>query len=349
VAIERDFASDNSSGVHPAVLEAITAANVGHAAGYGEDEYTQRVARQVAAEFGERARVLFVWGGSGANVLCLRAACRPWQAVLCSQMAHINVDEGGAPEAIGGLKLLSAPAADGRLASPQVARLIARLGDEHAVQPGVVSLTQSTEVGTVYSPAQIAEIAALAHDRGLVVHIDGARLANAAAFLGVSLRALTTEVGADIVSFGGTKNGLLGAEAVVLLDERLADGILYLRKQTLQLASKMRFLAAQFDALMGDQLWLRNARHANAMATRLAGALAGAPGVRVTHPVHSNAVFATLPEHALAELHRRFSFHTWDETIGEARWMCSWDTTEDDVDALAGAVLDLVGHPLPVS
>jgi threonine aldolase len=324
------------------VLEAIAAANEGHVFGYGHDQYTRSVQERVEHEFGGQARAFFVWGGGAANILCLRAACRPWQAVICTDVAHINVDECGASEAIAGLKLLSTPGPDGRLTAEIVERMIARVGDEHAVQPGLVSLTQCSELGTVYSVADIDAISALAHARGLLVHIDGARLANAAAALGTSLRAITTDAGVDIVSFGGTKNGLLGAEAVVVLSEQLADGFEYLRKQNGQLASKMRFLAAQFDALMRDQLWLRNAVQANAMAARLAAAIDGAPGLRVTRPVETNAVFATLPAPAREALHERFAFYPWDESIGEVRWMCSWDTTEGDVDEFATAIRDVL-------
>jgi threonine aldolase len=338
VQSRRGFASDNSATVHPAVLDAITAANRGHAFGYGHDDYTRAVEERVAREFGDGARAFFVFNGSGANVLCLRAACRAWQAVICAANAHINVDECAAPEAVAGVKLLSTPAPDGKLTPELIEQLIARVGDEHAVQPGVVSLTQCTELGALYTLEEVRAITRLAHDQGLLVHVDGARLANAAAALDSSLSAVTSQVGVDIVSFGGTKNGLLGAEAVVVFGDRLADGFDYLRKQTLQLASKMRFLAAQFDALMRDQLWRANADSANRMAARLAGAVDGATGLRITRPVQTNAVFATLPAEASRTLRERFDFYPWDESIGEVRWMCSWDTTEDDVDEFAAAI-----------
>jgi threonine aldolase len=323
-------------------MEAIAAVNEGHTFAYGHDPYTRAVQERVQHEFGPGARAFFVFNGSAANVLCLRAACRPWQAVICAATAHINVDECGASEALAGLKLLSAPTTDGKLTPAIVDGLIERVGDEHAVQPRLVSLTQCTELGTVYTVDDTRAISALAHERGLLVHVDGARLANAAAALGSSLRAITADAGVDIVSFGGTKNGLLGAEAVVMLTDWLADGFEYLRKQTLQLASKMRFIAAQFDALMGDQLWLRNASWANAMAARLAAAVEDVPGLRITRPVQTNAVFATLPAEARATLHERFDFYPWDESIGEVRWMCSWDTTEGDVDAFAAAIRDVL-------
>jgi threonine aldolase len=334
----RGFASDNAATIHPEVLAAIAEANAGHAFGYGHDAYTQAVEARFAEEFGARAQTFFVFNGSGANVLCLRAACRPWHAAIVADTAHLGVDEGGAPEAIAGVKLLTAPHRDGKLTPELIEPLIARVGDEHAVQPRLISITQSTELGTLYTAEEIREIAILAHRHGMVLHMDGARLANAAAALGVSLRAITTDVGVDLLSFGGTKNGALLGEAVVALEPDLADGLLYLRKQTLQLASKMRFLAAQFDALLTDELWRRSAAHANAMAQRLAGAVADLPGVQITRPVQANGVFALLPPAVIAALQERFDFYTWDESAGEVRWMCSWDTTEQDVDAFAAAV-----------
>jgi threonine aldolase len=334
----RGFGSDNAATIHPDVLAAIARVNVGHAPGYGHDEFTRRVERLFAEHFGVDASAHLVFNGSGANVLSLRAACRPWEAVICTESAHLNVDEGGAPEAIAGVKLLTVRPEHGKLTPELVERRIERIGDEHAVQPRVVSISQCSELGTVYSPQEVAALAALAHASGLLLHMDGARLSNAAAALEVPFRTLTADAGVDVVSFGGTKNGLLGGEAVVVLNPELDAGVPYLRKQSLQLASKMRFLAAQFEALLTDELWLRCARQANAMATRLAGAVEGLAGLQITHPVQSNAVFATLPAHALATLQDQFAFYVWDERRGEARWMCSWDTTEDDVDTFAAAV-----------
>jgi threonine aldolase len=338
----RGFASDNSATVHPEVLAAIAAVNAGHAFGYGHDDYTRGVEERLAAQFGSDARAFMVFNGTAANVLCLRAACRPWQAVICAASSHLNVDECGAPEGIAGVKLLTEATEHGKLTPELVERRIARIGDEHAVQPRVVSISQCTELGTVYGVVEVRDVVSVAHDHGLVVHMDGARLANAAAALGVSLRALTGDLGVDILSFGGTKNGLLGGDAVVVLEPRLADGFEYLRKQSLQLASKMRFLAAQFDALLTDSLWQRSASNANAMAARLAAAVRGVPGLEITRPVQTNAVFATLPAAATATLQEQFAFYVWDETIGEVRWMCSWDTTEDDVAGFAKAVADVL-------
>jgi threonine aldolase len=332
----RGFASDNSATIHPAVLAAIARVNVGHTFGYGHDDYSWDVATRVAACFGEQARAFFVFNGTGANVVCLRAVCRPFAAVICADTAHLNVDECGAPEAIAGVKLLTVPGVDGKLTPEAVMRRVARVGDEHAVQARVVSISQCTELGTLYTQEEIRELAAVAHERGLLLHIDGARLSNAAAALGVSLAEVAA--GADLISFGGTKNGLLGAEAVVLVNSEVANEFDYIRKQSLQLASKMRFLAAQFDALLADELWLRCARQANAMATRLAAAVEGAPGLTITRPVQTNAVFAKLPSAVIGALKWDFPFYTWDEDANEVRWMCSWDTTEDDVDGFAAAV-----------
>ena len=339
----RGFASDNASTIHPEVLAAIEAANRGHVYGYGHDPLSEALSERFSEEFGGRALAYPVWGGSAANVLSLRACCRPWEAVICAPSAHLNVDECGAPESIAGVKLLAAEAEHGKLTPEAVERSIARVGDVHAVQPRVVSISQCTELGTVYTVEEVRRLSELAHARGLLLHVDGARLANAAAALGVSLRALSAEAGVDVLSFGGTKNGLLGAEAVVFLEPALADGFEYLRKQSLQLASKMRFLAAQLTALLSDQLWLRNAAHANAMAALLAERVREIPAVRITRPVQTNAVFAQLESGAIAELQRRHDFYTWDEAVGEVRWMCSWDTTEADVEEFAGAVRAAVG------
>jgi threonine aldolase len=334
----RGFASDNSATIHPDVLAAIARVNVGHTFGYGHDDYTIGVEARVAGAFGPDASAFFVFNGTGANVAALRAAARRFEGVICAETAHLNVDECGAPEAMAGLKLLTVPGVDGKLTPDLVESRIARVGDEHAVQPHVVSISQCTELGTLYTPSETRALAEVAHSHDLLLHVDGARLSNAAAALGVSLAATTADVGVDVVSFGGTKNGLLGAEAVVLLNPALARDFLYIRKQSMQLASKMRFLAAQFDALLADDLWLRCASHANAMAARLASALRDVPGLEITRPVETNAVFAVLPPAVTVALQRDWPFYVWDEVIGEVRWMCSWDTTEEDVDGFAAAV-----------
>ena len=332
----RGFASDNSATIHPDVLAAIARVNVGHAFGYGHDGYSWEVGRRVAELFGDQAQAFFVFNGTGANITCLRAVCRPFSAVIFADTAHLNVDECGAPEAIAGVKLLTVPGVDGKLTPEAVMRRVARVGDENAVQARVLSISQCTELGTLYTQEEVRELAAVAHERGMQLHVDGARLSNAAAALGLPLGEVAG--GADLISFGGTKNGLLGAEAVVLLNSDVANEFMYIRKQSLQLASKMRFLAAQFDALLTDELWLRCAAHANAMAARLAAAAADAPGLTITRPVQTNAVFAKLPPAVIGELRRDFPFYVWEEDANEVRWMCSWDTTEEDVDGFAVAV-----------
>src|SRR4051812_6088391 len=339
---EHSFSSDNYAGALPEVIDAIAAANRAHAPSYGSDEWTARAEARFRDHFGADARAYLVLNGTGANVVALRALTKPWDAVVCAETAHLNVDECGAPEQVAGIKLLTVPTRDGRLTSELVAPRLARFGDEHAVQPRVVSITQSSELGTVYTIEETRALADQAHEHGMLLHVDGARLANAAAALDLPLRALTTDAGADAVSFGGTKNGLVIGEAVVLLRPDLGDGIDYLRKQSMQLASKMRFLAAQFDALLEDDRWRRGAAHANAMARRLADAVAGVPGVRVTQRVDANGVFAVLPPGAAEQLQRRWRFYVWDEATGEVRWMCSWDTTPDDVDAFAADVRSTV-------
>jgi threonine aldolase len=343
----KGFASDNYAGAHPEVLAAITDANAGHAAAYGADPWTEHALELLREHFGEHASSYLVFNGSAANVLSFRALCRPWESVVCAAGAHVNVDEGGAPERIAGVKLHGLPTLDGKLTPELVESQLGRIGDEHAVQPRVVSVTQSTEVGTRYTPYELSALAHLAHERGLLLHVDGARLANSAVALDVPLRAITTDVGVDAVSFGGTKNGLLFGEAVIFLRPGLDEGFAFLRKQTLQLASKGRFLGAQFVALLETGLWRRSAAHANAMAARLAAALVDVPGVRVTQPVQANGVFAVIPPGAAAEVRADWPFYAWNEEAGEVRWMCSWDTTPEEVDAFATAIARACRASLP--
>jgi threonine aldolase len=338
----RGFASDNYAGVLPEVLAALAAANEGHAPAYGADPWTERAEGRFREHFGAEAQPFLVFNGTGANVIALRALTRPYDAVICAESSHLNVDECGAPERIGGVKLLTVEAPDGKLTPALVGPRLGRFGDEHAVQPRVVSISQSTELGTVYEPGEVRALAEQAHAHGMLLHVDGARLANAAAALDVPLRALTTDAGVDALSFGGTKNGVICGEAVVLLRPGLAEGMPYLRKQSMQLASKMRFLAAQLEVLLRDDLWLRAARHANAMARRLADAVADVDGVALTQAVQANALFALLPPGVAERLQQRWPFYVWDEGTGEVRWMCSWDTTEEDVDAFAADVREAV-------
>jgi threonine aldolase len=342
----RGFASDNHSGAHPEILAAIEAANDGHAPAYGEDRFTAAVAERFRDHFGPDGDAFLVFNGSGANVACIDATTRGYEAVICTDTAHMNVDECGAPERIAGAKLLTVATEHGKLAAEDVRRWEAKRGDEHFAQPRLVSISQATELGTVYTPDEIRTIADAAHELGMLLHVDGARLANAAAALGVSLREITTDVGVDLLSFGGTKNGLLFGDAVVFLRPELADGFEFVRKQLGQLASKMRFVAAQFDALLGGDLWLRNASHANEMATRLAEAVATIDGVEIVHPVEANAVFARLPRPAIDRLLEAWPserpFYIWDEETDEVRWMCGWDTAAEDIDAFASAVRDAI-------
>jgi len=336
----RGFASDNYAGIHPEILEAIARANGGHQVAYGADVYTQHLQGVFQQHFGADATAYPVFNGTGANVISLQAMTERWDAVICAESAHINVDECGAPERVGGLKLLAVPTSQGKLTPELVERAAGGRGDEHRAQPRVVSITQSTELGTCYSADEIAAIVEVAHASGLTVHLDGARIANAAASLGAPLRRFTTDVGVDVVSFGGTKNGMMIGECVVVLNPEAVRGMPFLRKLSMQLASKMRFVSVQFDALLSGDLWLRNARHSNAMAARLAAAVRGVDGVEVQRPVEANSVFAILPAAVTQRLQGRYPFYVWDEQSGEVRWMTSFDTTEADVDGFAAALRD---------
>jgi threonine aldolase len=343
------FNSDNYAPVLPEVMAALAAVNEGHAPAYGNDAVTARVEARLRELFGEQAHGFLVLNGTGANVVALRSMLKPWQGAVVAESAHLNVDEGGAPEALAGIKLLSVATPDGKLTPELVATRIVRIGDEHAIQPGVVSVTQTTELGTLYTVEELSALADQAHANGMQLHVDGARLGNAAAALGVPLRAITTDIGVDAVSFGGTKAGLMLGEAVVLLRPELAPALPYLRKQSMQLASKMRFVAAQFEALLDGEAWRRAASHANAMAARLAEAVRAIPGVELTQAVQANVVFATLPRAATEALQREWGFYTWDERTGEVRWMCSWDTRPEEVDAFAAAIAAAVAGVRPLS
>ncbi len=338
MSLPREFASDNTAPVHPAVFAAMHAANSGPATAYGDDPWSARAREWFQGEFGPATAVFFAWNGTGANVVSLRALSRPWQAVICTAQAHIQVDECGAPELFTGCKLIDVPTADGKLTPELIRTASIGIGDEHHVQPAVVSLTQVTEYGTVYSREELIVLCRTAHDLGMTVHMDGARIANAAAALQLPLAAITKEVGVDILSFGATKNGGMGAEAIVVFDPALAGELKFLRKQSGQLASKMRFLAAQFLALAEQDLWLRNARHANAMAQRLATGVRGISGVRITQAVEGSAVFAVLPRSVTEQLQQQFHFYLWDAAKNEVRWMTSWATSEADVDEFVAAI-----------
>nr|WP_211368108.1 low specificity L-threonine aldolase [Microbacterium rhizomatis] len=340
----RGFASDNYSGIHPEVLAAIAAANDGHQIAYGEDAYTTRLQEVFAAHLGEGVEAFPVFNGTGANVVGLQSMLPRWGAVIAASTAHINVDEGGAPERVAGIKLLTVPTDDGKLTPDLIDREAWGWGDEHRAQPLVVSITQSTELGTLYSVDEIRTIADHAHRLGMRLHMDGARISNAAAALGVPLRAFTRDAGVDVMSFGGTKNGAMLGEAVVVLDAEASAGLTFLRKLDMQLSSKMRFVSAQLIALLEGDLWMRNAAHSNAMAQRLrAGVEAGIAdgsitGVAFTQPTQANGVFATLPDGVADRLRESFRFYDWDASKNEVRWMCSFDTTEQDVDDFIAAI-----------
>jgi threonine aldolase len=340
----RGFASDNYAGVHPEVLAALALANGGHQISYGEDEYTAHLQDVFRSHFGERAEAFPVFNGTGANVVALQALLPRWGAVIAAETAHFNVDECGAPEKVAGIKLLTVPTPDGKLTPELIDRQAWGWGDEHRAQPLAVSITQSTELGTLYTAEEIRAICDHAHERGMLVHVDGSRLANAAASLDLPLRAFTTDAGVDVLSFGGTKNGLLMGEAVVVLNPDAVKNILFLRKMSMQLASKMRFLSVQFEALLSGDLWLRSAGHANAMARRLEAAVRDIDGVEVVRPVQANAVFAILPREVSERLQKSYRFYFWNEHTGEVRWMAAFDTTEADIDNFAAAIAEEMGR-----
>ena len=338
----RHLASDNWAGAHPEVLAAISRVNTGHVSSYGFDDYTKEIAARLGDELKAEA-VHFVFSGTGANVLSLETLARTHNAVICADTAHVQTSECGALEKHVGCKLLPVATSDGKLDRDGIARHLHHIGNEHHVQPSAVSISQATEYGTVYTRNEIEVIAGFAHDHGLKLHMDGARLANAAAFLDVSLRDLTSGADVDVLSLGATKNGALAAEAVVFFDASLAKQFEYQRMQAMQLSSKMRFIAAQFDALFTDELWLRSARHANRMAQLLEQELIGLPGVRITQRVQANEVFAVLPREMIAALQEVCWFQVWREEISEARFVCSFDTSEEDVRRFGANARELAG------
>ncbi|UJA21795.1 threonine aldolase [Thermoleophilia bacterium SCSIO 60948] len=345
----RGFASDNHAGAHPEVLAALNSANTGYASAYGDDAWTEAAREVFRDQLGPDAEAFFVFNGTAANVLSLEAvAPRSRQAVICAESAHLNVDEAGAPERHAGLKLLARPTPHGKLSVADIAHWDGNHGDVHRGQPIAVTITQSTELGTVYSLDEIRALADAAHERDMLLHIDGSRIGNAAASLGCTLRETTTDAGADVVSFGGTKSGMVFGEAVVFLRPGLSDLFEVGRKAGMQLASKMRFVAAQFEAMLGpSELWLLGATHANEMAGRLAAAVRDLDGLEITHPVEANAVFATLPQTAIDRLHSELgehAFYVWDFDTREVRWMCSWETTAEDVDRFAERVAAALGQ-----
>ncbi|MGP0021692.1 MAG: threonine aldolase family protein [Candidatus Sulfotelmatobacter sp.] len=348
----RSFASDNNAGVHPEVLDAIARANQGHVVAYGDDRYTRSALAKFEEHFGAGIDVFFTFNGTGANVLGLQALNRPYHAVLCSDYAHIYSDECGAPEKHTGCKLIPLPHQDGKITLDSVRHAYHGIGDQHHVQARVISITQSTEMGTVYQPEEIQVLARFAHEHEMFLHVDGARIANAAASLGQTLRQGTRDLGVDVLSFGGTKNGIMGGEAVVFFNRatsnpkpsnpKLSADFLYLRKQGMQLASKMRFIAAQFEALLTNDLWRRSAQHANRMARLLEAELRKVPQIKVVWKVEANGVFAQIPRHAVQKIKDRYFFYMWIEEECIVRWMCSFDTTEEDVKDFVKVVAEAV-------
>jgi threonine aldolase len=338
----RSFASDNNAGVHPEVLEAVARANQGHVVAYGDDPYTRSSIKKFEDSFGPEIDVFFTFNGTGANVLGLQAINRPYHAVLCSEFAHIYTDECGAPEKHTGCKLIPLPHQDGKITLDAVRHAYHGIGDQHHVQARVISITQSTEMGTVYQPSEIKALAEFSHQNKMFFHMDGARIANAAASLGQTLRQATRDLEVDVLSFGGTKNGIMGGEAVVFFNRELARDFLYLRKQGMQLASKMRFIAVQFEALLTNDLWRRSAENSNRMARLLEKEISRIPGVKVMWPVQANGVFAQIPRHAVEKIKEKYFFYMWIEEECIVRWMCSFDTTEEDIKDFARVVAEAV-------
>ncbi len=338
----RGFASDNNAGVHPKILAALAEVNGGHVVAYGDDPYTEMATAEIRAIFGEETGVFFVFIGTAANVLGLSTVTQSYHGVICPETAHINVDECGAPEKFLGCKLLTCNTSDGKLTVDMIASHMHGIGFEHHVQPRVVSITQATELGTVYSIDEIREIANYTHSHDMLLHMDGARISNAAASIGCGLYEMTGGAGVDVLSFGGTKNGMMYGEAIIFFNKSLCEDFKYRRKQGMQLASKMRYIAAQFSAYLQDDLWIENARHANLMAQKLYAAVKDIPGVTVTRRVESNALFATLPPQIIPALQKEFFFYVWDEERSEVRWMCSFDTTEEDIESFASILRSLI-------
>ncbi|NTV84110.1 MAG: low specificity L-threonine aldolase [Bacteroidales bacterium] len=333
--------------MHPTLLEAIREANSGHVVAYGDDVYTKRAENTFREHFGQQAKVFFVLTGTGANVLSLASVTRSYHAIICAETAHIQVDECGAPEKFTGCKLVSLPTPDGKLTPEMISSHLHGFGVEHHVQPRVISISQPTEMGTVYTVSEIQALAGLAQHSGLLLHMDGARLANAAVSLDLPFKAFTTDAGVDVLSFGGTKNGMLFGESVVFLNSAPAPDFKYLRKQAMQLASKMRFISAQFEAYLSGEVWLRNAEHANRMARMLFEKVSGMKGITITQPVQANAVFAIIPGIIIRPLQEKYFFYIWNESTSEVRWMTSFDTTPADINGFCKFLASLMARNDP--
>lgn len=338
ISFSKGFASDNWSGVSPEVMQALTQINQGHHPAYGENDPLMEEAQQKFREvFGNKSQVFFVYNGTGANVLSVQQLLRSWEAVVTPHSAHLNEDEAGAPEKFTGGKLLTVHCEDGKIRPEQIEPFFSSFGFQHHVQARMIGISQATELGTLYSLQEIKALADFAHAHGMYLHMDGARIANAAVAMDCSFKEMTTDCGLDVLSFGGTKNGLMFGEAVVFMNKKLAEGFEYNRKQGMQLASKMRFITAQFLAYFENSLWKRNAENANRMAKLLGEKLSEIPGIRLSMPVEANGVFAIMPPALIPQLQQSYFFHVWDESRNEVRLMCSFDTTVDDVEKFVEA------------
>jgi threonine aldolase len=331
--IRREFASDNNAGVHPRILEAIQDVNLGHTIAYGDDLYTAEAIELFKHHFGDDIDVYFVFNGTAANVLGIRALTDSFHSIICSDLAHLHVDECGAPEKYTGCKLLTVSSPDGKLTADGIGIHLHGFNFEHHSQPKMISITQSTEMGTVYRIEEIQKLSELAHSLDMYLQVDGARIANAAAFLNCTFREMIADTGVDVLSFGGTKNGMMLGEAIVFFRPERTRHFKYIRKQGMQLGSKMRFISAQFKALLTGDLWLNNARHANKMARELADKISGFSRIQITQPVEANAVFAIIPKESIPILQEKFFFYIWNETTSEVRWMTAFDTTSEDIDS----------------
>ncbi|MBV5312688.1 MAG: low specificity L-threonine aldolase [Prolixibacteraceae bacterium] len=340
--MKRGFASDNNSGIHPEILNALSAANEGHAVGYGGDELTQQAISRFKQEFGEQTDIYFVFNGTGANVLSLSTLTRSFHSVICADTAHIQTDECGAPEKFTGSKLLPVSTVKGKISPEGISKYLHGFDFEHHSQPGIISISQVTELGTIYTLEEIKAITTLAHQYGLFVHMDGARIANAAVALDLPFRAFTVDAGIDVLSFGGTKNGMMMGEAVLFFNPELAKSTKYIRKQSMQLYSKMRFVSAQFLAYFNNELWKRNATHSNKMAKLLEKQVREIPNIQLTQEVEANGVFAIVPREIIPLLQEKYFFYMWDEHRSEVRWMTSFDTQEEDIANFTALIKKLV-------
>lgn len=338
----KSFASDNYAGIHPKVLKAIQEANQGHAKAYGSDSYTEQAIEAFKEQLGSDIEVFFVATGTAANVLSLSTLIKPYHSIICAESAHINVDECGAPENYSGSKLMAIPTKEGKLTIEAIKNQLVYKGDQHKVQPKVISISQATEFGTIYTPEEIKKISAFAQANNMYLHMDGARLSNAAARLNSDMATLTRDVGVDVLCFGGTKDGMMLGEAVIFFNRELANDFQYIRKQGMQLVSKMRFISAQFIALLEDNLWLKNAQHANAMAQLLAAELVTLPQIKLRQPIEANALFAIVDPKIIPLLQEKYYFYVWDEALSEVRWMMSWDTTPEDIQEFVAFIKQVI-------